>query len=272
MRSGGLRSIRVGDIDVAYRLEGAAGAPVVMLAHGLLTSHRTWEDVARRLQDDWRVLRFDLRGHGGTTAAPAPYSMAQLAQDAVGLLDALEIPRVHFVGLSLGGMLGQYLGAHHGSRFISLTLANTTSEQGAPDVWRQRIETASRLGVEPVVAGSLRRWFTQRVFRERMEVALQTQRYALETSLDGFLGCAGVVRDLSQRDLLTRIRIPTLVIAGRQDEATTEAEARVLAENIPGACIRLLDAAHQSAIECPEEFTRTWLDFQGELRPFKELT
>lgn len=271
MQSGGLQSLRVGDIDVTYRLEGRAGAPVVMLVHGLLTSHRIWDGVVQTLQNDWRVLRFDLRGHGGTTPTIGPYSMPQLAQDAVGLLDALEIARVHFIGLSLGGMLGQYLGAHHADRFTSLTLANTTCEQPAAATWQERIETAASRGVEPLVVGSLPRWFTQRLFRERREVVDQAEAYARRTSIAGFIGCASVVRDLSQRELLRGIRIPTLVIAGEQDSATTVAEARVLAESIPGARIRLLDAAHQSAVECPEAFAEAWLNFQRELRSNREL-
>jgi 3-oxoadipate enol-lactonase len=180
-------------------------------------------------------------------------------------MNALQISRAHFIGLSLGGMLGQYLGAHHSARFSSLTLANTTCEQVQPDAWKQRIEIAALRGVGPLVAGTLPRWFTPRVFVERQELVVVAEALARGTSVAGFIGCASVVRDLSQRDLLAAIDVPTLVIAGELDQATTVEEANVLVENIHGARLQTLDAAHQSAMECPDAFARAWTQFQREI-------
>ena len=261
-----MRCIRVGDIEVTYQLDGPADAPIVMLAHGLMTSHRIWDGVVRSLPQHWRFLRYDLRGHGGTTGPSREYSMEQLAGDAIGLMNALQISRSHFIGLSLGGMLGQYLGAHHSARFSSLTLANTTCEQVQPDAWQQRIEIAAVRGLGPLVSGTLPRWFTPRVFMEQEELVTEAEALARGTSVAGFIGCASVVRDLSQRDLLARIEVPTLVIAGERDQATTVEEARVLVENVRGARLETLDTAHQSAMECPDAFARAWTQFQHEIR------
>ena len=117
--------VRIGDLDVSYVAEGQPDAPVVMLAHGVLTSHKMWEPVVRALTPRWRVLRYDLRGHGATSSTAPPYRMEQLAQDAVDLLDVLGMDRVHFIGTSLGGMIGQHLDARFGSRLHSVTLSNT---------------------------------------------------------------------------------------------------------------------------------------------------
>ena len=244
-------------------MHGPEGAPVVLLAHGLMTSHRMWDGVARVLGAEWRLLGYDLRGHGETSATPGPYSIAQLAADAIGLLDALEIREAHFIGLSLGGMIGQSLGAHHPDRCTTLTLANTTCEQAAAADWQQRIDKASTEGVQALVEGTLQRWFTPAAFAGHPALVAETAATARATSLAGFLGCAAAVRDLSQRELLGRIERPTLVVGGDQDQATTPAEARVLAERIRGAQLCMLPAAHQSAIECPAAFAAAWAGFQS---------
>jgi 3-oxoadipate enol-lactonase len=256
--------VRVGDVEVAYRFDGPDGAPVVMLAHGLLTSHRIWDGLVRILEARWRVLRYDLRGHGSSSATPGVYSMEQLAGDAVGLLDALDIARAHFIGISLGGMIGQQLGARHPSRFVSLTLANTAAVQPAAVVWQQRIQAATAHGVAPIVQASLQRWFTPEAFATQPELISATGQLSGQTSLAGFVGCASAVRDLSQRDILPRILLPTLVVAGAHDQATTPAEARVLVEGIAGAVLATLPAAHQSAVECPLAFANAWLEFQAQ--------
>lgn len=257
--------IRVGDIEVTYQLDGPVDAPIVMLVHGLMTSHRIWDGVVRSLSQKWRILRYDLRGHGGTTGTSREYSMDLLAGDAIELMNALQISRAHFIGLSLGGMLAQYLGAHHSARFSSLTLANTTCEQLQKDAWQQRIEIAAVRGVGPLVSGTLPRWFTPRVFVERRDLVAEAEVVARGTSVDGFIGCASVVRDLSQRDLLAGIDVPTLVIAGELDQATTVEEANVLVESIQGARLQTIEAAHQSAMECPDAFVRAWTQFQHDI-------
>jgi len=256
--STGLQRTQVGDIAVAWEMSGPAQAPVVMLAHGVLASHRLWDGVAARLAQDWRVLRYDLRGHGATQATPGDYPMAQLAADAVGLLDALGLQRVHLVGLSLGGMLAQQVGALHGERLLSLTLANTASVQGAPAAWQQRIDTARRQGLEPLIMPTLERWFTPAAFTEQPQVVAEVGAIARQTSVDGFAGCAAAVRDLAHGELLARIEVPTLVIAGAQDQATPVAASEAMVAAIRGARLAVLPAAHQSATECPEAFAACW--------------
>ena len=252
---------RVGDIDVAYELEGPSGAPVVMLAHGILSTHRMWRGVAQALLPRWRVLGYDLRGHGGTRASEPPYTMQRLAQDAIALLDALDLRRVHFIGASLGGMIGQRLAAQHGERLLSVTLANTTATQGAAQAWQDRIAMAQEQGVGPLVEPTLQRWFTPSYLAANPEPVQRMRTLAVATDVRGFCGCAAAVRDLAQAELLASIRVPTLVIVGEQDQATPPAAGEFIQQRVAGAQLARLPAAHQSAVECPEAFAAAWEAF-----------
>jgi 3-oxoadipate enol-lactonase len=252
---------RVAGVELSYRFDGAPDAPVVMLAHSVLTDHTMWDAVAQRLAPSFRVLRYDTRGHGASSAPPPPYTMALLADEAVGLLDALRIARVHFVGTSIGGMVGQQLGARHGARLLSLTLANTTAVQGAPGAWDERAAVARAKGVAALAQPTLQRWFTDG-FRERAPQEVARVGAMIErTSVDGFVGCAAALRDLDQLELLARIAVPTLVIAGAQDQAAPPALAAQIREAIAGARLVTLPAAHQCAVEVPDAFCEAWIAF-----------
>ena len=256
-----LDAIRAGDIDVAYRIEGRARAPVVMMAHGVLADHSIFDAVTRRLLNDYTVLRYDLRGHGRTEATAGPYTMAQLADDATALLDALHLHGVHYIGTSLGGMIGQQLGAVGGGRFVSLTLANTAAVQPNPGAWNDRIATAQRDGVQAVVEGTLQRWFTPAFFAARPEEIERIRAVARRTPAEGFTGAVAAVRDLAQLDSLPRIRVPTLLLAGVHDQATPPALGAMIHEAIANSRFAMLNAAHQAAAEVPEDFCDAWLDF-----------
>ncbi|MEJ5990694.1 3-oxoadipate enol-lactonase [Ramlibacter sp. PS3R-8] len=247
--------------QVAYRLEGRKGAPVVLLVHGILTDHRAWDAVAADLGADFAVLRYDVRGHGGSTAPPAPYTMEQLAADVPELLDALRIDRVHFVGSSLGGMIGQQVGARHGHRLLTLTLANTGAAQAAAAAWQERIDVARERGVAALAEPTMQRWFTE---AWRQAHAAEVQRMTdllLGTSVEGYVGCAAAVRDLAQLDLLPRIAVPTLVVAGTEDTAMPPAATAKIAQLVPGARLVSLPTGHQGAVEQPQAFCTAWREF-----------
>lgn len=250
--------VRIGELDVAYRSDGPADAPVILLAHGVMTSHRVWDDLAPSLTKDWRVVRYDLRGHGGTTASRPPYTMELLAADAVALLDALSIGRAHFIGTSLGGMIGQVLGVNHAERLLSLTLANTTAVQGTPKAWEERIAVAAYKGLSPLIEPTLHRWFTPECHERNPALIDMMRGEAQRTSLHGFIGCAIAIQQLAHQHLLGSIRVPTLIVAGERDTATPVVESEVLQRGIRGSRLELLPAAHQCAAECPELFLAVW--------------
>ncbi len=245
---------------LAYRFDGPAQAPVVLLSHSLLAAMAMWAPQMAALSG-YRVLRMDTRGHGQSEATPGPYTLAMLADDVVGLLDALALPKVHFVGLSLGGMIGQVLGARHGDRLLSLALCDTASDMPMRGAWDERIATARRDGVAALAEPTLQRWFTPALHARDPQAVQAVREMIVGTPLDGYVGCASAVRDLDQTGLLRDIRVPTAVIVGEHDPSCTVAQSQVLHEHIAGSTLHVLpDSAHLSNIEQPDAFNAALLD------------
>ena len=245
-------------------LEGPAGAPVVTLSHSLAADLHMWDAQAEALAGRYRVLRYDLRGHGASGAPPAPYSLGQLAEDVRRLLAALSVDRTHFVGLSLGGMIGQVLALESPSLLQSLTLCDTSSRvtPEAGPIWEERIETARRHGLAPLVDPTLERWFTPRFFRERPEEVERIRGMIRSTSVEGYVGCCRAIAGLDVADRLPEIRTPTLILLGDDDPGMPVAAARAMQERIPGAEMAVLPAAkHVSNIEQAEAFNQALTAF-----------
>lgn len=244
-----------------YRFDGPASAPVLVLSNSLGTNLGMWDPQLPAFARRFRVLRYDTRGHGASAVTPGPYTIERLARDAVQLLDALKIERAHFCGLSMGGMTGMWLGVHHAERIDRLVLCNTAAQIGVPAVWNERIDKVQREGMAAVVDGVIERWFTSG-FRERQPDAVQHVRRMIEaTAPAGYAACCAAIRDMDQRESVSRIRAPTLVIAGTHDVATPAADGRVLAERVGGAQYVELAASHLSNIEQAAPFTDAVLRF-----------
>lgn len=249
-------------LRIHYRLEGKPGAPVVMMCHGLLGSLDLWEPQVPALTPRYRVLRFDNRGHGRTAVTPPPYDVDQLARDAVGLLDALAIERVHFVGCSLGGMIGQSLGARHGARLASLVLVGSRSVMGPASMWEERIRIARSQGIAPLVPTMLERWFTP-AFRASDPAAVDAvARGVIATPVDGFVGACMAIRDMDHTRLLGTIAVPTLVACAGDDPGVPLSDARYTHESIRGSTLAVVDGArHLYTIERAAQFNRLLLDW-----------
>ena len=248
-------------VTLNYRLDGPQDGPVVMLANSLASNLGMWEPQVPALSAaGFRVLRYDKRGHGGSAVPPGPYTMEQLAADAVGLLDALGIARAHFCGLSIGGMIGQQLGARFGDRFASLTLCDTAAYMAAKDAWDARFAAVRGGGMAAVVDATLDRWFTKSG-QQRLPQAIQAVRgMILGTPVEGFCGCGAAIQAMDNRPLLGAIRKPTLVIVGREDQGTPVEANQYLHEHIPGSALAILDdAAHLCNLEQPEAFNAALL-------------
>jgi len=265
MKTAGLPTRRIGTQDVACTVEGPQGAPALLLIHGVMADHTAWDGVAARLRDRYRIVRYDVRGHGGSSAPPAPYSLEELADDVPPLLDALGLDKVHLAGTSMGGMIGQQVGIRHGKRLLSLTLANNAAQQGAPAAWEQRVEVARRDGIEPLVEPTVQRWFTPGFLQQQPQEVERIRAMVRGTSVEGFAGCALAIRNLAQLQQLPAIRVPTLVIVGSEDQATPPAAGQQIADAIRGARLVALPAAHQAAIEVPQAFCDAWLAFVAAL-------
>jgi len=237
------------------RVDGPPDAPVLVLSNSLGTNLSMWDAQMPALTARFRVLRYDTRGHGASVVAPGPYTMGELGRDVLRLLDALKIRRAHFCGLSMGGMIGMWLGVHAPDRIGRMVLANTAPKIGTPEMWNQRIDNVRSGGMEAIVDTLLERWFTA-AFRARApEAVARVGAMLTATPPEGYMACCAAVRDMDQRDDIAGIRHPTLIIAGTHDAVTPPAEGRATAERIRGARYVELDAAHLSNIEAADRFT-----------------
>jgi 3-oxoadipate enol-lactonase len=237
-------------IQLYYTLAGPADAPVVMLSNSLGTRLEMWDAQMPALAERYRVLSYDSRGHGRSDAPPGPYTIDMLADDALGLLDALGIERAHFCGLSKGGMVGQVLGARHGERMISLALCSTACHMPARDLWDERIRVATERGMAALADGVVERWFTEAFRREPSITLDRVRQMIIDTPPHGYAACCAAIRDMDLRELITGIRVPTLVIVGEDDPATPPESAREIQSRIPGAQLEVIpDAAHLVNIE-----------------------
>ncbi len=256
--------IQAGGITMHYTLEGPAGAPVVTMSHSLATDLGMWDPTVPALTGRFRVLRYDTRGHGGTDAPPGPYTLEQLADDALALLRALGIRRTHWVGLSMGGMIGQTLALKAPEVLASLALCDTTSRipAEARPQWEDRIRTAESKGMEPLVEPTLGRWFTAPFRQQHPEVVERVARMIRSTPVPGYVGCCHAIAALNLTDRLGAITLPTIVIVGEDDPGTPVAASRVIAEAIKGARLAIIPAAaHLSNLEQPEAFNRALAGF-----------
>ena len=253
-------TIKADGCPIHVEVEGPQQAPVLMLSNSLGTTVHMWDGQVAPFTEHFRLVRYDRRGHGQSGVPKGPYTMERLGRDVLAILDALGIEKINWCGLSMGGMVGQWLGANAPSRVQRLVL-NTSSYFADKAMWNDRIALVREKGVAAFAAATMERWFTKG-FRERApEVVARTQEMFAATPLEGYLGCAAAVRDMDQRELLPRITAPTLVIAGRHDPATPPEANEYISKHIPGAQFRLLDAAHLSNVEQPGAYTNAVLGF-----------
>jgi 3-oxoadipate enol-lactonase len=243
-------------IRLQYRLEGPPAAPVVVLSSSLGTDHRLWDAQAAGLSGRFRVLRYDPRGHGASSVPPGPWDIAALGRDVLGLLDAVGIAEASFCGLSLGGMVGMWLGVNAPRRIRRLVLANTAAWLGPPERWEGRIGAVRAGGMAAVVDGVLARWLTPAFRAANPAEEARLRGILLATPPEGYAAACGAIRDMDQRAAVGAVRAPTLVVAGASDEATPLPDARFLVEAIPGAHLVELPAAHLSNVEAAGPFTR----------------
>ena len=252
------------DVRLNYRFDGAEDAPVVMLSNSLGTNLAMWDAQMPALTQRFRVLRYDSRGHGQSAVTPGPYTIEQVARDALGLLDTLGLARVRFCGLSMGGMVGQWLGANAAGRLSHLALCNTAAHIGAPDAWNTRIDAVNKGGMAAIVDGVLARWYTASYIASAPAAIAATRVMLLTTPPAGYIASCVAVRDMDQRNSASRISVPTLVIAGTHDLATPPAAGRFIAERVAGARYVELAAAHLSNVEASAAFTSALLEFFGD--------
>lgn len=257
-------TVKLADGELNYRLEGPVDAPVLVLSNSLGTTHEMWDAQVPAFSEHFRVLRYDTRGHGSSSVTPGPYSIEQLGRDVLGLADALGVDRFAFCGLSMGGLIGQWLGIHAGERLTRLVVCNTGAKIGTDEVWNERIDTVLKGGeqaMRDMRDASIARWFTPDFAAQHpVEVARITQMIA-STSPAGYAANCAAVRDADYREQLGAIKVPTLIVCGSQDPVTTPDHGRFIQARVEGAELVEFEAAHLSNVEAGDAFTQRVLAF-----------
>ena len=247
----------------AFNVEvaGRENAPALMLSNSLGTDLHMWDAQMPALTARFRVVRYDSRGAGASVTSEGPYSIAQLAGDALAILDALGIDKTHWMGVSKGGMVGQWLLTHAPHRIMRAVLANTAAHLPSADLWNARIRAVNTQNMHAVTPAVLDRWFTKAFQRAAPEAVAAVKRMLHHTPAAGYAACCAAIRDMDQREAIRAVTAPVLVINGRLDPATPPAMGELIAKRIKGATLVSLEAAHLSNIEQPKAFTKAALAF-----------
>lgn len=256
--------IKANGIQMNYEVSGKKNAPVVTLSHSLGCSLAMWDRQLGALEPHFKVLRYDIRGHGGTETRPRPYNPELLAKDAVALLDALGIDKVHWVGVSMGGMIGQAMGLYHPDRLKCLVLCDTTGAlpPEAQILWRERIAAVHEKGIESQLESTLERYFTPSFIKANPPILRAIRKQFLATPVEGYLGCVDAIRSLNYLDRLSEIKIPTLIMVGEEDPGTPVSASEAMHERISSSKLVIIPSArHIPNVEQPEVFNTNLMTF-----------
>ena len=242
------------DARIHYDLAESENASVLVFSNSLGTNFSMWDPQAPVFQKHFRVLRMDTRGHGQSSVTQGPYSIKQLGGDVLSLLDSLRLDRVNFCGLSMGGMIGMWLALNAPHRLRKVVLSNTAAKIGTPEFWNPRIEKVRKGGMRSISSAVIDRWFTPAFRAASPAIVAATQSMLESTDAEGYVANCAAVRDFDARSPIHAIDVPTLIITGTHDPATTVADGRFLAEQIKGAQFAELKASHLSNIEARDIF------------------
>jgi 3-oxoadipate enol-lactonase / 4-carboxymuconolactone decarboxylase len=251
-------------MNIHYEFEGATARPVLMLSHSLGADLSMWDDVLPHLHSHFSVLRYDMRGHGSSVNVGANddnLSIADLGRDVLDLMDHLGIESAIFCGLSIGGLIGQWLGIHAPNRLQGLILANTAAKIGNDDTWNTRIAQIEANSLSSIVDATMERWFSDAFRSDHPARIEQAKQVFLSSHHDTYLRCCAAIRDVGFRENLSQIPVKTLIIAGENDPVTEPEQAQFLQDQIPDVQLVVLPAKHISAVECAPEFAEALLRF-----------
>jgi 3-oxoadipate enol-lactonase / 4-carboxymuconolactone decarboxylase len=244
-----------------YKLSGTPNSPVLIFSNSLGTTMNMWDEVTSALLPYFQVLQYDTRGHGNSTITSEPYSIPLLGQDVVDLMNQLKIKEAHFCGLSMGGLIGQWLAIHHPKRIKKLVLSNTAAKIGDAETWIQRIKTIKTNGMQSITDATMQRWFTDEFVKNNKQKIEQQKVLFLNNNAVGYTNACAAVRDADFRESVKKITSETLVIAGDGDVVTNVEHANYLVSEIAKSELKVLKARHLSSVELPQEFATILIDF-----------
>lgn len=256
--------IRVNDIEINFERSGATDGPTVVLSHSLAASLGMWDPQMEMLNSHFQVVRYDMRGHGLSEASDGDYTLDLLASDVIGLLDRLDLDRVHFVGLSIGGMIGQCLALNYAERLKSLVLCDTAAvmPKEAHPMFIERMEKVRQKGMAALGEETLQRWFTAAYLERKPPIVERIQAQISATLPAGFIGCGHAILNFDYLERLSEIKLPTLIIVGADDPGTPVEASEAIQARIAGSKLTVLEsAAHLSNVEQADQFNETLMAF-----------
>ncbi len=256
--------IKANEIQMNYEFSGKKGAQVVVLSHSLSSSLLMWNPQMDALNPYFQVLRYDTRGHGASDAPSGAYTLELLGEDVIKLLDALGIDRAHFVGLSMGGMIGQCLALNYSYRLKSLALCDTAAivPAEAQPLWQERMDKACKKGMEGLLDQTMERWFTPSFLKQNPKMLALIREQLLATPVSGYIGCSEAIRKLNYLERLSEIKMPTLIMVGEDDPGTPVSASEAMHERISNSRLVVLPSArHLSNVEQAEAFNAALLNF-----------
>jgi 3-oxoadipate enol-lactonase len=266
-----MKQLKVNGISFCISQMGPKNAPKVLLSNSLGADLSMWDAQVNALSKKYRVISYDTRGHGNTEASEGDYSIELLADDVLCIMDEIGVEKAHFVGLSLGGLIGQFLGAHSSDRFESLTLCATFAASPR-QIWIDRIKAVSETGIHPIADETMQRWFTKKYLLDNPKIISHVKNMFLTTSTNGYMGCAAAIRDMDLSGIPEQIPIPTLLISGSQDPSATPDMMKYLHNLIEGSIYKEIEqAAHLLTLEEPKIVNKLILDFINKIQSNKNL-
>ncbi|MCP9761561.1 3-oxoadipate enol-lactonase [Lacihabitans soyangensis] len=247
----------------AFKIQGTPNSPVLIFSNSLGSEMMMWDELIPYLLPYFRIVQYDTRGHGSSknSIGLEGYSIEQLGRDVIDLMDELQIGKAYFCGLSMGGLIGQYLGINHPNRFKKIVLSNTGAKIGNDERWNGRIETIGKNGMQAIVDDTIERWFTEEFRSQKPEKVAETKAMFLRSDIVGYSNCCCAIRDADFRNQLQNMNVETLVITGDEDPVTNIEQAEFLVSKIPKSRLKVLHARHLAATELPKEYARVLIDF-----------
>lgn len=249
------------DAQINYQTFGDAAKPALIFSNSLGTNFKMWQAQIDFFQQDFFVICYDTRGHGASSAPQGPYSIDQLGQDVVNLLDHLNIEKAALCGISMGGLTGQWLAIHRPERFNQVVVCNTAAKIGQEQAWNDRAALVREQGLQPIASTAASRWFTEPFIQSNATVVNNLQNDLAAGSAEGYASCCEALAKADVREQLKDITVPVLVVAGQQDPVTTVADGQFMVERITNSQLFEINASHISNVELPNEFNQAVKQF-----------
>ncbi|EHU1492092.1 3-oxoadipate enol-lactonase [Acinetobacter baumannii] len=254
-------SFQSADAQINYQTFGEPSSPALVFSNSLGTNYGMWQQQFNALKDQFFVICYDTRGHGSSSTPNGPYTVEQLGEDVIRLLDHLNISKAAFCGISMGGLTGQWLAIHHPNRFSHVVVANTAAKIGQEQAWLDRAKLVREQGLQPIAATAASRWFTDPFIQSHPSIVNNLCNDLSAGSAMGYANCCEALAKADVREQLKDIKISVLVIAGTQDPVTTVADGEFMQQRIPQSKLAEIDASHISNVEQPEVFNKILKDF-----------